>query len=84
MPDVILNRPWILVTLSTSGTGIDESQAFGWQFGRVQQIFQTCDKVAVNDTILFEPEKGVKLRFGSTIYFMIEETNSAFTEIILP
>jgi hypothetical protein len=83
-PDVILSRPWILVTISSSQIGIYSGQAFGWEFGTVQKIFQTCDKVIVGDTILFEPDKGIKLVYGTTIYFMIEETNSAFTEVIPP
>lgn len=83
-PDIILNRPWILVTLTTSSLGIKPEQAFGYEFGLVQKIFQTCDRVIVGDSVFFQPERGVKLVYGSTIYFMIEETNSAFSEVIPP
>lgn len=83
-PDIILSKPWILVTLSSSQLGIKSNQSFGWEFGTVQKIFQTCDKLIVGDSILFEPKKWPQLVYGSTIYFLVEETNAAFTEVIPP
>lgn len=79
-PDIILERPNILVTLTSSGLGIDLSQNFQWQNGYVELIYQTCDKFAVGDNVLFQPDKAVKLVYGSTIYYMIDDTNAAYTE----
>lgn len=83
-PNVILSKPWVLVTTSSSALGIQVQQGFGWEFGTVQKVFQTSDKLAVGDSILFQPEKWAKLVYGSTIYFLVEETNAAFTEVIPP
>lgn len=81
-PDIILKPPYILVTLSTSELGIDVSQAFGWEFGSVQLVYDTCDNFSVGNSVLFEPDKAVKLVYGSTIYFMIEDKNVTFSEVI--
>lgn len=83
-PDITLERPKILVTLTSSGLGIDISQNFQWQNGYVELVYQTCDKFSVGDNVLFEPEKGVKLFYGSTIYFMIDDTNAAYIEGAAP
>lgn len=83
-PDIILRRPNILVSVSSSELGIDISQAFGFQFCTVEKVFQTCDSVAIGDSGLFEPEKGKKLFYGSTVYFMIDEANISFTEVTPP
>lgn len=84
VPDILLKRPYVLVSLSSSGLSIDSSQAFGWFFCTVEKIYQTCDSVAVGDSGIIEPEKGVKLIYGSSIYFMIDEQAIAFTEVIPP
>lgn len=83
-PDVILSRPWVLITLSQSQLGIQVQQGFGWEFGTVALVFQTSDKLQVGDSIIFQPEKWPKLVYGSTIYFLVEESNAAFTEVIPP
>jgi hypothetical protein len=83
-PDIILSKPWVLVTLSQSQLGIQVQQGFGWEFGSVALVFQTSDKLQVGDNIIFQPEKWAKLVYGSTIYFLVEETNAAFTEIVAP
>lgn len=84
VPDIILEKPFILVTLSQSALGIQVEQAFGFEFGTVEAKYETCDRVDVGQSVLFQPDKGVKLVYGSTIYFMIEDGNTAFSEVIPP
>lgn len=84
--EIILDRPKILVILSSSSIGIDLSQSFGFSFGQVELVYQTCDGVQIGDNILFKPDKATKIVYGSTIYFMIdfEDSNKAFTEVPPP
>lgn len=80
IPDLILYSPNILVTQTSSSLGLGDSQSFGKMYGLVQQVFQTCDRCAVGDTVLFDPLKSTKIIYGSTIYFLTEQSNSSFSE----
>jgi hypothetical protein len=79
-PDITLNYPKVLATLSNSTLGIGFEQAFGWAFGTVQKVFPTCDNLVVGNSILFEPEKWPKLVYGSSIYYLVDQDNAAFVE----
>jgi hypothetical protein len=83
-PDILLKRPFVLVSISSSEVGIDVSQSFGWEFGQVQLVYQTCDALEIGNSVLFRPDDGVKLVYGSSIYFMINDNNAAFVENAAP
>lgn len=83
LPSIILPRPYILVTIigDVSSSGIQLQEGFGFQFGNVEMVFQTCDVVAVADTILFKPTEWVKIIYGSTIYYLgTIESAQTFTD----
>jgi hypothetical protein len=82
-PPIILSKPNILVTVSDSTVNL-VSQSSGWVFGYVEAIYDTCDDVTVGQRVLFKPKADNALLYGSTIYYLVNETQKLFREPIAP
>jgi hypothetical protein len=78
-PDIVLNYPNILVSQTISSITIS-IESFGMLYGYVEAVYETSDKTAIGDVILFDPKKAVQIRYGSTIYYMLDEETASFTE----
>ena len=79
-PSIILNYPNILVSQTISSIGV-EIQSSGLIFGMIELIYDTSDKSAVGNIILFDPTKSIQMKYGSTIYYLLDENIASFTEI---
>jgi hypothetical protein len=77
---IILNKPYLLVTLANSPSGIVTNGETTLVFGLVNMIYATCDKVRVNDYVLFNQAKADSVMYGSTIYYLVDEAFSIFKE----
>jgi hypothetical protein len=79
LPNIILNAPYVLVTLSASPSGIIP-QKKGEQIGYVEMVYDTSDKTAAGQYVIFNSEDSVAFLYGSTIYYRIKEENVLFRE----
>ncbi len=79
-PDITLGKGLILVTQSSSILGI-EFQSQGFLYGYVELVNDLSDMTAVGDTIVFM-EKDVinSFRYGSSIYYVLNEGQNIFKE----
>lgn len=82
-PPIILSRPYILVTASESVLNI-QSEKSGFIFGYVEAVYDTCDDVTVGQRVLFAPKQDKALLYGSTIYYLVDETHKLFKEPVAP
>lgn len=81
--DLILNKPQILLTQSASALGIYVPVA-GLLFGQVENVYETCDRYAIGDNVLFSPNDCIQLREGSVDYYLVEEQKVFFSEYLAP
>lgn len=81
---IILSKPYLLVTLSSSPTGIVTREDTTLVFGLVDMKYETCDKVNVGDFVLFNQKKAESVQYGSTIYYIVDEVFSFFKQIPPP
>lgn len=79
LPDIILNSPYILVTLSSSPTGVIPQTA-GFVIGYVEMVYDTSDKTVVGQYVMFRQIKAESFLYGSTIYYRVKEENVLFKE----
>lgn len=79
LPDIILNSPYILVTLSSSPTGVIP-QKKGFQIGYVEMVYDTSDKTVVGQYVMFNSEESEAFLYGSTLYYRVKEENILFRE----
>lgn len=78
--DIILNKPYLLVTLSNSPAGIVPTSSTTLVFGVVVMAYATCDSVAVNDFVLFNQIDAQSVMYGSTVYYLVDESFSFLKE----
>lgn len=74
----------MLVTLGPSPTGIVTSGQTTLVFGFVNMKYDTCDSVAVGETVLFDQTKAQTVQYGSTIYYVVDEQFISFKQLPLP
>lgn len=79
LPPIILSKPYILVTLTESSIGVI-SQTSDYYMGIVEAIYDTCDDISVGMKILFSPKTSRALLYGSTIYYVVDESHKLFKE----
>ena len=80
-PDVTLTAGKILAEQTTSGLGI-EVQTPGYIFGVTVAVYDGSDGAQTNQSVLFKEADAVVLKYGSTIYYLMDVENIAFTEVI--
>lgn len=80
LPTIILNKGQMLVAQGSSSLGLISLKP-EYVFGTVQDIYSGSDKVTVNQVILFQPDLSAQILYGSTIYFIVDESKSLFQEI---
>lgn len=81
--DIILNKNQILLTQTTSALGIYIPVA-GLLFGSVDNIYDTCDRYSIGNSVLFDPKDCIQLREGTTDYYIVEEQKIFFSEYVAP
>lgn len=78
--NIILNAPQLLVTPGVSPSGIVPVGSTGLIFGQVQQKYDTCDKCNVTDWVLFDIATAKQVMYGSTIYWVVNDSLYLFKE----
>jgi len=87
VPDITLDRPFILVTRTTSSLGISVLNNAGTDlsFGNVELVYETCDTIAIGDSILFNAKIAASILYGSTVYYLVNiNDNVTFKEVLPP
>lgn len=79
LPSIILNSPFILITLSSSPTGIIPNKK-GHQIGYVELVYDTSDNTTVGQYVMFDSEKAESFIYGSTVYYRIKEEQVLYKE----
>lgn len=82
VPDIDLQEPFILISLSDSLLGII-LQTDQWVFGTVEKVYSGAT-VAVTNSVAFPLENSVQIVYGSSIYYMVDITNLFFSENYTP
>lgn len=84
--DLILYKPMILLTTSaTSLSGLEPvAAAKQVSFGQVSKIYDTCDKVSVGDSVLFNQEDAFQVSDSGVIYYLINENYLIAEEPFIP
>lgn len=83
-PAIILNAPQLLVLLGNSPTGIVPVGNTNLVFGQVQLKYDTCDKVSVDDWVLFDQTQAKQIVLGSTFYWIVDDALYLFKEPPFP
>lgn len=79
VPDIILNPPDVLITLSSSPSGLVPYKA-GFQIGYVESVYDTSDSTTVGQYVMFDINNSKAFIYGSTIYYKISEQEIFFKE----
>lgn len=82
--NIILNAPQLLVTLGASPSGIVPVGETTLVFGQVQQKYDTCDKCNVFDWVLFDQTQAKQVVFGSSFYWIVDDSLYLFKELPIP
>lgn len=80
-PNIILNAPYILCTLANSPGGdilpVGNSDLV---FGYVEMINSLCDSVSVGEFVFFNIKDAKAIQYGSTIYYLLDESFNIFKQ----
>lgn len=82
-PNIILSKPYILVTLAESSIGIT-SQKAGFVIGYVQMVNSLCDSVIIGERVMFDITTAKAFYYGSTQYYLVDEALKFFKEPLAP
>jgi hypothetical protein len=78
-PDIILDKPFLLVSLSASPLGIVPLKQ-GFVIGYVEKVYETSDKTETGQYVMFDKDKSRAFVYGSTVYYIVDENDSLFQE----
>ncbi len=78
-PNITLESPYILVSLSASPNGIIPYRK-GFQIGYVEVVNQITDNITVGTFLMFNNEANEAFLYGSTVYYRIKEEHILFKE----
>lgn len=79
--DAILPKPKVIVLLGSSVSDITAQ----FLFGSVYNIYETSDRFAIGDNVMFDNKKGTVIGddTGSN-YYLLDESDLFFTEVEAP
>lgn len=80
--NAILQKPKVVILLGSSGSGIS---ANSFLFGLVYNIYQTSNSFAINDSVMFNPQKATQISDSTgSNYYLIDESELFFKEVVSP
>lgn len=82
-PNIILQKPLALIQPSSSISGIETVDS-PLLFGTIAIINELSDMWAVNDTVIFNPDKGDILRYDGIDFYLIDEKYIYSQEQLVP
>lgn len=80
VPNIVLNKGQVLVTIGAGSTIGLTSTTKDFVFGYVEKIYSTCDVATVGDTVLFPLAQSRQIQYGSTMFYVVDETFLLFHE----
>jgi hypothetical protein len=83
IPNFNLAAGQFLATQSSSVLGI-EIQSQGYLFATVDDVYEGSDFAVAGQSVIFREKDAIKMKYGSTIYYLLSETDIKSTEIPLP
>lgn len=81
--DIGLNSPFILIGSATSEQGLQVTDE-NVQFGIVEQIFEGSLKCVIGQIVLFTIKGATNLKAGEDSYWVVDEKNIFFNELVAP
>jgi hypothetical protein len=82
-PYINLGIGQILITQSASTLGVSPINNY-LKFGTVQLTYDSCDNLAISDSVMYDERNGLEMIYGSTIYILINEEHLSGKEEPLP
>lgn len=82
-PNIILDKGQMLITQAASILNIIPITT-KMNFGTVALVYETCDKVAVGASVMYDNSKTSQFVYGSTIYLLIDEQYVSGAEVPAP
>jgi hypothetical protein len=83
LTDVVLLRGKMLVTLTTTASGI-YATSDALTFGTVAFVCELSDNIAVGNTVMFDINGKRTFAHGSTIYYEVDESEVSLVEVTPP
>ncbi len=84
IPTIILDKPYVLVSLQDSPQGIEPLGNTNFVFGYVEHVYDTCDKIEVGNYIYFDNSEQSGFSYENTIYYLIQDNKILFKEDYIP
>jgi hypothetical protein len=82
--DIILKRGECLLTIAASTLGFYFYQGRALNFGTVAAACEVSDFIAVGESVWFDASAAKTIAYGSTIYYLVLESNIHFKEVTPP
>lgn len=71
--DITLPSPYVLITPSDGVYGLIPIQGNTMRFGTVAQVYDTSDRVAVAQSVIFDTKYAYPFIYGSTVYYLVKD-----------
>lgn len=82
-PDIILQKPQVLLSPTTSGIG-GVAMGGGMLWGYIEVIYDTSDLYVAGDTVLYNSNGAQSIYYSSVEYHIITEDKIMYKEVIPP
>ncbi len=83
LPNIILPQPYVLVTQTSSASGILPIGS-NLKFGEVVMVYATSDRVLVGQIVMFDVSESQEFSFDDTIYNIVKDDFVSGQEPPLP
>lgn len=83
-PNIILQKPKVLVQGTASPSSINAIGVANIMFGTIINIYATSDAYSVGDVVMFVQDKAIQITSGAETFLLIDETNIFFKEQAAP
>lgn len=71
--DITLPSPYVFITPSEGLYGLIPIQGNTMRFGTVAYVYDTSDRVAVGQTVIFDTKYASIFMYGSTVYYLVKD-----------
>jgi len=83
-PDIILDRPFVLIQESGSSLGITTDNNSSILFGGIVNIYETSDRYSIGDSVMFIRDGSTSILYDNSVYLLVREEFVFFKEVIPP
>jgi len=83
-PNVVLDRPFVLISEAGSALGITTDNNSSILFGTIQNIYETSDRYSVGDSVMFIRDGSTTIYYDNSVFYLVREEFVFFKEVIPP